>query len=897
MKTRGAHRSGFLPGLAILVLLALLASVAAAQTNGSIAGKVTSSEGKALAYANVVIVGSTWGAFTKDDGSFKIVNIPPGTYAVRVTMVGYEDQSITGLVVTAGSTATAEFKIKEKPTTIQEVEIVAVRERIKTKSTQTGYTINTDDAANLPVSDITDLIALKAGVVARADGLHIRGGRAGEVQIQVDGVPVRDPLVGGSVSLAMVAIEDVEQIMGGLDAQYGNAQSAVINYKTREGGDSFEGNISYVTDDYGQPDNTYDNLDRFTLGIGGPSPVKNLTYYISGEGVFQDNYPMTNRQRSRTKILNFISVGDRKSNTVRLQGKLAWRPGKTQKLTAELLNERNRSDVYYHIWSRAGYVATFLDTTRTGEVILRRGRWSPTQLDSSYVYYNAAEHTPNFNRKFGQVKLAWSHALDAATYYSVKLSRNSFYSDTRVQGKEPWEYEGTARDFFFDYDPRDMASSEFFTTGGDYPTLSHRETKVYGSKVDVTRKRRKHTFQGGVEGTYNDMRYYQVDNAYQTSASGEIGTRTRYHYYNPEGGAYLQDKWEHEGMVLNIGLRYDLFSVGQQLSIAEVKERVKKQWSPRVGIAYPISDRDVFSFHYGRFYQIPDRSYIFDDRQVLDGRTRGNANLTNETTVSYQAAIQHLFNEAVSGQFSVYYKDIFGLLTSEELAVDGQVGNVTYWVNRDYASSRGFEATLTRRFANNFSGELNYNFSVATGVASDPAQATQSTFVYLPISEQALDWDVRHNFSIQFVLANPGAWLASFIWSYESGFPYTPWGRNTRELKPEVVNSRRLPSTTGLDAKIEKFYQVWGQRFRVFLDGQNILDTENITTLSPTNFPTPPGRSRYDYEIYYTETGRGGGAYVGEDRTGDGVGDWVPVYDPRVYGSPRAIKVGLSYSF
>jgi hypothetical protein len=894
MKTRG-RLSDFLRGFAFLFCLSFAASSALAQTSGTITGKVTDNDGKPLAYANLLIVGTTWGAFTKDDGTFKIVNVPPGTYVVRVTMMGYEEQSVTGVTLTAGGTATAIFKIKERPTTIQEVEIVAARERIKTKSTQTGYTINATDAANLPVDNITDLIALKAGVIARADGLHIRGGRAGEVQFQVDGVPVRDPLVGGGVTLAVVALEDVEQIMGGLDAQYGNAQSGVVNYKTKEGGDTFEGNIQYITDDYGQPNNTYDNLDRFSLGVGGPTPVKNLTYYISAEGIFSDSYPATNRQRSRTRILNFISVGDRKSNEVRLQGKLSWRPGKTQKLTAEFLNERNRSDAYFHIWSRSGFVETFLDTTRTGQVVLRRGRWSPTQVDSTYVYYNAAEHTPNFARNNGQLKLAWSHAINASTYYTVKLNRNTFLSDTRVQGKNPWEYIGTERDFFFNY--RDNTSSDFFVIGGDYPTLSDRETTVYTTKVDATRKFKRHTFQSGADMTYNDMRYFQVDRPYTTSSSGEIGTRTRYHYYNPEGALYVQDRWEHEGMVLNMGLRYDLFSVGQQLSISEVKERVKKQWSPRVGIAYPISDRDVFSFHYGRFYQIPDRRYIFDDREVTDGRVRGNANLTNETTVSYQAGIQHLFNEAVSGQFGVYYKDIFGLLTSEQQQVAGQVGNITYWVNRDYASSRGFEATLTRRFANNFSGEINYGFGVATGVASDPAQATQSTFVYLPISEQALDWDVRHSLRIQFALAQPEVWSASFIWQYESGSPYTPWGRNTRELKPEVVNSRRLPSTTGLDVRAEKYYQVWGQRFKVFLDGRNVLDTKNITALSPGNWPTPPGRTSTDYDTYYTETGRGGGAYVGDDVTGDGIGDWVPVNDPRVFGDPRSVRVGVSYSF
>ena len=58
-------------------------------------------------------------------------------------------------------------------------------------------------------------------------------------------------------------------IMGGLDAQYGNAQSGVINYKTKEGGQSFEGELLYLTDDYGQPDNTYDNLDRVFVGWAG----------------------------------------------------------------------------------------------------------------------------------------------------------------------------------------------------------------------------------------------------------------------------------------------------------------------------------------------------------------------------------------------------------------------------------------------------------------------------------------------------------------------------------------------------------------------------------------------------------------------------------------------------
>ncbi|MFB3909186.1 MAG: carboxypeptidase regulatory-like domain-containing protein [Candidatus Eisenbacteria bacterium] len=892
-----------LPALAMLLCVALLAALpfpagAQAPNTGEITGKVTDEAGKPLPYANVLILGTAWGGMTNDQGVYSIQRVPVGNYNVKAMIIGYDPQTVTDIRVDRGGSTTVNFKLKQTVVGMMDlVEITAARERIHKKSAETRQDIHAKDLENLPIDEVSDAIGLKAGVVAQGGELHFRGGRGGEVQYQVDGVPVRDPLVGTGVSLSTLALESADVIMGGLDAQYGNAQSGVVNYKTKEGGQNFEGEIYYLTDDYGQPDNTYDNLDRVFVGVGGPSPIKDLTYYVSAEGTYQDNYPKTVERRNSYRLLNFISLGDRKSNNLRIQGKLAYRIGPSYKLTAEVVNNRSKGDSYIHSWSREGFVQTYLDTIQTGEIVLRHGRWSPTQVDSTYQYYNAAEHTPDNENGFDQYKLVWTHTIDAETFYSVKLSRSHFIADSRVKGKQPWEYDATSgRDFYYNY--FDNESSDFFVIWGDYPTWSHRDTKVLTSKVDFTKKYKRHTFQSGIEATYNDMRYMQVDRPYQSNALGEIGaTRTRYHYYNPEGAYYLQDRWEHEGMVLNLGLRYDVFSVGEQIPISEVRERVKKQFSPRVGIAYPISDRDVFSFHYGRFYQIPDRRYIFDNRNVFDGRTRGNPNLTNETTVSYQAGIQHLFSELVSGQFSVYYKDIFGLLTSDEYPVLGSVGNIPVYVNKDYASARGFEATLRRGFGNNFQAEVNYAFGVATGVGSDPNARNSQNFAYLPVSEQPLPWDVRHTISTQLYLAKPGQWGAGFVWQFSTGFPYTPIERTTRQIEPEDQYSRRLPSTTSLDVQAEKYYQVWGQRFKLFLQSHNVLDAKNITELEPGNGIAGPSLRGNDYVIYYTETGRAGGAYLGDDVNGDGVEDFVPLNDPRVYGDPRSIRVGVSFSF
>jgi outer membrane receptor protein involved in Fe transport len=327
-----------------------------------------------------------------------------------------------------------------------------------------------------------------------------------------------------------------------------------------------------------------------------------------------------------------------------------------------------------------------------------------------------------------------------------------------------------------------------------------------------------------------------------------------------------------------------------------VENRLRSQWSPRVGIAYPVSDRDVFSFHYGRFSQIPDRQFIFEDRGAAVS-TRGNPNLENETTVSYQAALQHMFTEDVFGQFSVYFKDIFGLLTIEEVQSGDSPQLVRQYTNKDYASSRGFEVSLTKRFTRNFAGELSYTYGIATGVASDPDVTEQVDFLYLPISEQPLNWDQRHTLSATGTIAQPGNWSANFVWTFGTGFPYTPRDRNERQADPLKTNSLRLPSTSSLTIQAEKHYRMWGQEVKFFIRGNNILDARNLAILAPLEFPPPPQTGLFDYQIFYTETGRAGGAYLGEDVNEDGIQDWVSLNDPRVFSEGRSVRIGVGVKF
>ena len=146
-------------------------------------------------------------------------------------------------------------------------------------------------------------------------------------------------------------------------------------------------------------------------------------------------------------------------------------------------------------------------------------------------------------------------------------------------------------------------------------------------------------------------------------------------------------------------------------------------------------------------------------------------------------------------------------------------------------------------------------------------------------------------------MREPGKWGFRTLWTYGSGFPFTPEFRNDRRQDPKLVNSRRQPSKSNLAIDGDKYYKIWGQNVTLFFDARNVLDVPNINGITQDNFPNPYiNTAGDDYAIYYTETGRAGGAYL-QDINGDGVPDWVPVQDPRVFEEGRNVRMGVSITF
>ena len=185
---------------------------------------------------------------------------------------------------------------------------------------------------------------------------------------------------------------------------------------------------------------------------------------------------------------------------------------------------------------------------------------------------------------------------------------------------------------------------------------------------------------------------------------------------------------------------------------------------------------------------------VYEHEYLLGTATaRGNTNLEPQTTISYQLGVQHLVNQDLFFQFGVYFKDVFGLLTTVPREVPGFATTVQTYVNGDYASERGLEFSLTRRFKRGFGFELNYGYGYANGTASDPERALPERGnlrdQFKPNTEQPLRWDQRHTFSATLSLADENVWRTSFVYQFGSGFPYTPHVREERRQDPALVYS------------------------------------------------------------------------------------------------------------
>ena len=907
-------RNGLFTALATLLAVSTLH----AQNVGKIAGAVTEAEtGESLPGANILIVGTTKGAAADANGDYFILNVPPGRYELRASMIGYQPMKVVDVIVNAGRTTTIDFKLVSEILEGEEVVIVAVRPDIERDKTSTSAIVRFEDVQTLPgVRDISDVLNLAADV---SDG-HFRGGRVGEEYYTLQGMGIVNPLDRSSAFLPIMSgVEEVEVITSGFGAQYGNAQSGVVNISMKEGDRNawhtrVESRTRAPSRKHFGPSvfdpNANDYLRLLMQGdiwlTGDPeadqvqpyygSMASGLTSSFAGDTLVQVAvaellWQQTRRDIGRTygdevdysieaatggpindKMRMFMALRDNKQNPV---------------FPTELPNAE---------YQGMGNIVTDLGGSATlrlsgGFTHQRDNVFPSTNSVSGYQRWLWDRITGIRSRKRVNTQLGarFTKALSQSTYYELKL--NSLFTDNTL-GSSPVP----------DVLP-DSVDFNWVVSTISYPNNNSPDRLNYqvGNDTFNKEKTRTLTFDGSFTSQVTNAHLFNTGvqiNSYLIDVSNFLNVRsTRYlenYTAHPlEAAAYLQDKMEFEGMIANIGMRFDLWysgvdyfpdlytpfgnsdSLGQFDSENAVQEKspVYMRLQPRIGVSFPVSENTVFHLNYGSFMQRPSFQYIVSRRvgqRLNDPLILGNPKLEPETTNSYDIGVVQSLGEGFTLDISGYYKDVKNLVQQAGF-IDERAGyQVDSYFNLDYADIRGFRVALNKR-RGAFTGSVNYQYGYATGKSATATAASPlfnrdtlgtitTDLTNVPTRDILLDFDRTHNVVITVGYATGNNWgpmlfnanpfsdmtisLHSII---RSGRPYT----SPSDIR--LINVKRAPMEYNSDLRVTKaFRNFFGVPASFYAEVFNLFNNKilNYDYLFDRPTPTNPNLQLQYYEQY-----------------------------------------------
>jgi outer membrane receptor protein involved in Fe transport len=893
--------------ISLLIIWILSTSLLFAGTTGKVSGKVTDKEtGEPIIGANIIIEGTYFGAASDLDGYYYINNVPPGTYKVIVSAIGYRKTTVENVQVRIDLTTNVDIKLSSEVITLGEVVVQATQPMITKDLTSTSAIVSAEDIRMMPVENLNQVVNLQAGVVAG----HFRGGRLGEVAYLVDGIPVND-VYNGSVSVTVEnnSIRQLEVISGTFNAEYGSALSGVVNIVTKEGSQKFEGSASvYVGNYFTQHTDIFYNLNQISLegpkdfqfNLSGPTKVLDgLTFFVSGR-YFKDNGYFYGKR--------YFNIWD----------------------TAPVVPDPANPE--YFIVNNTGdsdYVAMSPDESKSfnAKITYNLPQWKFSYNffwdDHENRYYShsyrlAPDGLMNHFRTNYVHNFQVSFFPTQSTFASLKYSyNNNNYEGYLFEDEYAYmvydEFGNVVSPGYVDPNNSSPLTDYTFRYGGNEVDRYDRFTKsnliLFALESQVSKE---HKIKFGAEGRFHELYNHWKTIRNQTESEGtwtigytDVGTKYHTQYTrNPYDLAlYLQDKMEYDIMIINAGVRFDYFNPNTVVPVdirnpldnenfpgAYQTREAEPDWqiSPRFGVSFPISDQGVIHFSYGHFFQLPpfenlyaNVDYNIDQTSGLNNYV-GNPELKAQKTTKYELGIQQVLFPNISVDASVYYSDIRNLLSTEVLETyEGFLFG--RYINRDYGNVKGLIITLEKRYADFFSAKLDYTYQVASGNASDPLQNFYNNQSDPPVEETKkvvpLNWDQTSTLNLTATVGDPNDWTVGIVFGYGSGTPYTEDPRYTKGLRFE--NNGKKPSVWNLDLKATKTFQVFDLYVNAYLLIYNLLDIKNEYNVSAS-------------------TGRAGQDLAAEEYTGYIYGlNTIDEYllNPQDYSAPRQIRIGFGIGF
>ena len=606
--------------LLLSILPFLTGTILFAQTTGTVAGRVTDDTGAGLPGVTVeakgVALQGTQTAFTRNDGSYRLTLLPPGTYAVAATLTGLGRAEQT-VVVLLDRTVTADFRLRA--TAQEQVVVRGEAPVVDTTSAALGTNINAQAIETLPTGrNYSSIVQISPGVSTQVSNtepylntITVYGSSGLENSFVLDGVDTSGIEYGAQgKELNFEFIQEIDVKTGGYQAEHGRSTGGIINVITKSGGNEFHGDaFGYFDNDSLQAANAHPNesLLGTSLGFTREDYGADLGGYI-----FKDR-------------LWFFGAYDRVHNTV--TNLLTSGPNEGEETDSKSTRNLGAGKLTWRITPSHSFVASFFQDPRVDTGAINDGAHTLNGSFSTFLGrqdLGGQDWSGRYNGLFG----SWV----ATAQLSLHEERNSVGPST-AEG-EAIQYIDTRKDGL---------------QSGGFGLIQNKNFKRYFAGVSLTEYVGHHEFKGGFE--------YERETAAVTKqeSGGQLVTifdnpsnsnkPVYQHFYwsvpgaslpnnipisqlnaNPKHksyAAYLQDSWTVlPNLTANLGVRWDRQQIYDASGTLQID--LKKDYAPRIGLVWdPTKDHRTKVFaSFGRFYeQIPMdlviRSYSFEQQPVI----------------------------------------------------------------------------------------------------------------------------------------------------------------------------------------------------------------------------------------------------------------------------------------
>jgi outer membrane receptor protein involved in Fe transport len=767
----------------------LHAGIAAAQPS-SLSGKATDADDQSeLIGVTIVIKGTRYGTVTDENGSYKI-DLPPGTYQVEASYIGYEKMLFTGITLKAGEQRTLSMQMKSSALTLdQEVVVIGEKPLVDVEESKSTSQINRDIIEAVPNRNVQGLLNTQTGVQQNPEGIHIRGGRTYQTGFYIDDVSASDPLAGTGfgIDIGSNAIDNIDITTSAPGAEYGDASSGIVNTKTRSGGDHFNLNLSAKRDNFGFNSewNSVFNQSTYELGMGGPlrfvpeKPVK-FRYFTSLKFYFNDTYIKDPAEQVTSSLYPSSSWSPNEDNRWSGILKLNYDFSPVQKLSFTYLKS--------------------LTVNQDFNMLRITGADVPFTPGYQYSFSLQPDNANTYTHDTNLETVQWNHTPKPSINYRISLSRLFVHLRADANGR-PWRPEEVNSEFnpasivefptqYFN--PQDSVvfvnpPPGLYNNDGIATLWHDHYVEEYTLKSSGTLYSRNtlNRFSFGLEYKHDQMQWIDIYRPWigapiqlpdsQYTQSFRLGDVSDVWNVKPVKGAfYVTDKYRFHGLIADVGLRLEYWQPGKYVDDAvnnpdaliadEIRQsyldhtinlagkRTKVRLLPKLAASFPIKENQVMYFNYSHSTVYPHPSYIYAglDPYYADRSTLGfigNPDLNPEVDISYELGLKSQLGANDALNVAAYWKDEYDFITSSTILMEDATGREvsrTIRINSDYARVRGVEGTYIKRIGRWFESSLSLAYSIATGQSSSASQDLEeilATGNTTTTTETPLAWD------------------------------------------------------------------------------------------------------------------------------------------------------------